>query len=139
MTLGVAYLSVLQLGLPGWLFVGAATLVGVGLSVLVATALAERHRATAVMQAGVAADGAREWLNWRRAIRAGVVAWSALGIGMVMAVPGIYYWQWPSTGEWVLFAALAIASYCGQRGNIYAYKHGEASLLASLEGAREAA
>ena len=65
-----------------------------------------------------------------------ILTWSAFGIGLVMAVPGIYYWQWPSTDEWVLFAALAIASYCGQRGNIYAYKHGEASLLASLDYVR---
>ena len=65
-----------------------------------------------------------------------ILTWSALGIGLVMAVPGIYFWQWPTTSEWVLLGALAITSYLGQRFNIYAYKYGEASLLASLDYVR---
>ena len=62
-----------------------------------------------------------------------ILSWSALGIGLVMAIPGIYFWRWPSAAEWALLGALAVASYLGQKGNIYAYKHGEASLLASLD------
>ncbi len=65
-----------------------------------------------------------------------IMTWSALGIGLVMAVPGIYFWQWPSAAEWGLLGALAVASYFGQKGNIYAFKHGEASLLASLDYVR---
>ena len=65
-----------------------------------------------------------------------ILAWSSLGIGLVMAVPGIYFWQWPNGEEWALFAGLAVASYLGQRGNVYAYKNGEASLLASLDYVR---
>ena len=65
-----------------------------------------------------------------------ILAWSALGIGLAMAVPGIYFWQWPSGEEWALLGGLAVASYLGQRGNVYAYKHGEASLLASLDYVR---
>ncbi len=65
-----------------------------------------------------------------------IMIWSSLGIGLVMAVPGIYFWQWPSAAEWGLLGGLAVASYFGQRGNIYAYKHGEASLLASLDYVR---
>ncbi len=65
-----------------------------------------------------------------------ILTWSALGIGLAMAAPGIYFWQWPTGEEWVLLGGLAVASYLGQRGNIYAYKHGEASLLASLDYVR---
>ena len=65
-----------------------------------------------------------------------IMTWSALGIGIVMALPGIYYWQPPTASEWGLLAALAVVSYFGQRCNIFAYKHGEASLLASLDYVR---
>ncbi len=65
-----------------------------------------------------------------------IMTWSALGIGLVMAIPGIYYWQPPTMSEWGLLAVLAVVSYFGQRCNIFAYKHGEASLLASLDYVR---
>lgn len=65
-----------------------------------------------------------------------LMTWSALGIGIAMAVPGIYYWKPPTMIEWSLLAALAVISYFGQRCNIFAYKHGEASLLASLDYVR---
>lgn len=65
-----------------------------------------------------------------------IMTWSALGIGLVMAIPSFYYWQAPSTGEWGLLAALSVVSYFAQRCNIFAYKHGEASMLASLDYVR---
>jgi len=65
-----------------------------------------------------------------------IMTWSALGIGIAMAVPGIYYWQSPTMFEWGLLAVLSVTSYFGQRCNIFAYKHGEASLLASLDYVR---
>lgn len=65
-----------------------------------------------------------------------IMSWSALGVGLVMAIPGIYYWQPLATLEWGLLAVLAVVSYCGQRCNIFAFKHGEASLLASLDYGR---
>ena len=65
-----------------------------------------------------------------------ILIWSSLGIGAVMAFPGIYYWQSPTLFEWCLLGVLAMVSYIGQRCNIFAYKHGEASLLASLDYVR---
>ena len=65
-----------------------------------------------------------------------IMTWSALGVSMVMAIPGIYYWQPLATFEWGLFAVLAVVSYFGQRCNIFAFKYGEASLLASLDYGR---
>ena len=65
-----------------------------------------------------------------------ILSWSSIGIGLAMAGPGIYFWVSPTPTEWALLGGLAIASYLGQRFNIYAYKHGEASLLASLDYVR---
>lgn len=65
-----------------------------------------------------------------------IMIWSALGIGIAMAIPGIYYWQPLATFEWGLFVVLVVATYFGQRCNIFAFKHGEASLLASLDYVR---
>ena len=65
-----------------------------------------------------------------------ILSWSAIGVGLVMTLPGIYFWQWPNGEEWALLCGLAVTSYFGQKGNIYAYKHGEASLLASLDYTR---
>jgi drug/metabolite transporter (DMT)-like permease len=65
-----------------------------------------------------------------------IMAYGALGVGVVMILPGIYFWQQPTTSEWLLLAAVAVVSYFGQKCNIFAYKYGEASLLASLDYVR---
>jgi drug/metabolite transporter (DMT)-like permease len=65
-----------------------------------------------------------------------IMTWSALGVGLAMAIPGIYYWQPLATFEWGLLAILVVVTYFGQRCNIFAFKHGEASLLASLDYVR---
>ena len=65
-----------------------------------------------------------------------IMSYGALGVGVVMIIPGIYFWQQPTASEWLLLAAVAIVSYFGQKCNIFAYKHGEASLLASLDYVR---
>jgi drug/metabolite transporter (DMT)-like permease len=65
-----------------------------------------------------------------------IMAYGALGIGLIMMLPGIYLWQEPTASEWLLLAAVAVISYFGQKCNIFAYKHGEASLLASLDYVR---
>ena len=64
------------------------------------------------------------------------ITYQALGVGVLMLAPGIYFWQWPTETEWVLLGSLGVVSYFAQKGNIYAYKYGEASLLASLDYSR---
>jgi len=64
------------------------------------------------------------------------MTYGALGVGLVMIIPGIYFWQQATASEWLLLAAVAVVSYFGQKCNIFAYKHGEASLLASLDYVR---
>jgi drug/metabolite transporter (DMT)-like permease len=62
-----------------------------------------------------------------------IMTYGALGVGVVMILPGIYFWQAVTESEWLLLVAVAVVSYYGQKCNIFAYKHGEASLLASLD------
>jgi len=65
-----------------------------------------------------------------------ILSYGALGVGLVMILPGIYFWQRPTASEWFLLAAVAVVSYFAQKCNIFAYKYGEASLLASLDYVR---
>ena len=65
-----------------------------------------------------------------------IMTYGALGVGVVMVLPGIYFWQQPSVLHWGLLVAVAVVSYFAQKCNIFAYKHGEASLLASLDYVR---
>ena len=65
-----------------------------------------------------------------------ILTYGALGVGVVMILPGIYFWQEPTTLEWLLLVAGGVVSYFAQKCNIFAYKHGEASLLASLDYVR---
>ena len=65
-----------------------------------------------------------------------IMTYGALGVGVVMTIPGIIFWQQPTMVEWLLLVALGVVSYYGQKLNIFAYKHGEASLLASLDYVR---
>ena len=65
-----------------------------------------------------------------------IMTYGALGVGIVMILPGIYYWQQPTETEWLLLVAVGMVSYYAQKCNIFAYKYGEASLLASLDYVR---
>ena len=65
-----------------------------------------------------------------------IMTYGALGAGVVMVLPGIYFWISPTTTEWLLLVAVAVVSYFAQKCNIFAYKYGEASLLASLDYVR---
>ena len=65
-----------------------------------------------------------------------ILIYGSVGVGLVMILPGIYFWQQPTLVEWLLLASVGVVSYFGQKLNILAYKHGEASLLASLDYVR---
>ncbi|MCB1463606.1 MAG: DMT family transporter [Nitratireductor sp.] len=65
-----------------------------------------------------------------------ILSWQALGVGIVMAGPAIYCWQWPTTQEWILIVLLGVVSYAGQMFNIFGYRYGEASVMASLDYVR---
>lgn len=65
-----------------------------------------------------------------------ILIYQAVGVGLVLMFPGIYFWQAPSVGEWLLLLAVGVTGYWSQMSNILAYKLGEASLLAPLEYTR---
>ena len=65
-----------------------------------------------------------------------ILTYQALGVGVVVAIPGVWFWIWPTPFEWALLIAMGIISYVAQMLNIVAYKHGEASVMASLDYVR---
>ena len=65
-----------------------------------------------------------------------IVTYHALGIGAAMLIPGIYFWQWPTQSEWLMLGVMGFVTYFAQMANIYAYKWGEASVMASLDYVR---
>ena len=65
-----------------------------------------------------------------------ILAYQSLGVAVVMIIPAAMYWVKPTLNEWMLLLGVGVVSYFGQKANIYAYKYGEASLLASLDYVR---
>ncbi len=65
-----------------------------------------------------------------------ILAYQSLGVAVVMVIPAAIYWVKPTFHEWLLLLGVGVVSYFGQKANIYAYKYGEASLLASLDYVR---
>ncbi len=65
-----------------------------------------------------------------------ILTYQALGVGIAVAVPGIYFWVWPTLNEWLLLFGVGITSYYSQSFNINAYRYGEASVMASLDYVR---
>ena len=65
-----------------------------------------------------------------------ILAYQVIGVGLIMSIPALVQWVEPTPQEWLLFVALGVVSYYAQKANIYAFSHGEASLLASLDYVR---
>ncbi len=65
-----------------------------------------------------------------------IIAYQVFGVGVVTVIPAMMNWVQPTNTEWIVIAAIGIVSFFAQRSNIYAYKHGEASLLATLDYGR---
>lgn len=81
--LGAVYLLVQQLGLPDWVFLGAAVLLLVGLPVMLLTGHLERRRAEARAsgRAQPTPTGTlHRFLTWRKALMGGALAFAALGL-----------------------------------------------------------
>jgi len=65
-----------------------------------------------------------------------ILTYQAVGVGLLMAGPAIWFWQWPSAAEWALLIAIGVLSWAAQYLNILSFKAGEASALAPLEYTR---
>ncbi len=84
--LGLVYWIMLRLGLPDWVFLGAAGLLVVGLPIILATGYFERKRALA-RATGVhtlTPVGMKRLFTWRKALLGGGIAFA--GLGLVAAV-----------------------------------------------------
>ncbi len=65
-----------------------------------------------------------------------ILAYQAIGVGLIMAVPAAIMWVPPTPREWAILAAIGFVAYYAQKANIYAFAYGEASMLASLDYVR---
>lgn len=65
-----------------------------------------------------------------------ILTYQALGIGLIMLIPGVITWQTPTLAQWGLLIAIGIVSWAGQMSNITAFKYGEATAIASLDYTR---
>jgi len=65
-----------------------------------------------------------------------IIGYQVFGVGVVTLIPAIMVWTQPTPTEWFVILAIGVVSFFAQKSNIYAYKHGEASLLASLDYVR---
>ena len=65
-----------------------------------------------------------------------ILTYQAVGVGLLMVPPAIYFWQWPTLMEWILLIAIGALSVAAQYLNILAMKAGEASAIAPLEYTR---
>ncbi len=73
---GAVYFIMVQLGLPDWVLRAAIGLLVIGLPIIVSTAFSEWQRAAR-------ASRQHRWLNWRRALQGGGLAF--VGLGLVTA------------------------------------------------------
>jgi len=65
-----------------------------------------------------------------------ILGFQVFGVGIVTMVPAFLLWVPPTLQEWFVIIAIGVVSFFAQKANIYAYRHGEASLLASLDYVR---
>lgn len=65
-----------------------------------------------------------------------ILTYQAVGVGVLMIPPTIYFWKMPTLEEWVLLITIGVLSAVAQYINILAMKLGEASAIAPLEYTR---
>ncbi len=65
-----------------------------------------------------------------------ILAYQAIGVGVLMIPPTIWFWKTPTIAELVFIFAIGGFSVLGQFCNIQAFKNAEASAVAPLDYAR---
>jgi drug/metabolite transporter (DMT)-like permease len=65
-----------------------------------------------------------------------ILSYQAIGVGILMIPPTIWFWTTPSLMDLVLVALIGAVSSVGQLCNIQAFKAGEASAIAPLDYVR---
>ena len=65
-----------------------------------------------------------------------ILTYQAVGVGLLMLPPALYFWQAPTVEEWLLILGVGAVSASAQYVNILAIRSAEASALAPLEYTR---
>ena len=65
-----------------------------------------------------------------------ILTYQALGVGLLMLGPALWFWVTPTPTEWAILIAIGVLSAIAQYINILAFRAGEASALAPLEYSR---
>ena len=65
-----------------------------------------------------------------------ILTYQALGVGLLMLGPALWFWVTPTPREWAILIAIGVLSAIAQYINILAFRAGEASALAPLEYSR---
>lgn len=65
-----------------------------------------------------------------------ILSYQAIGVGILMIPPTIWFWKTPTLADLVLVAVIGAVSSVGQLCNIQAFKVGEASAIATLDYVR---
>ena len=65
-----------------------------------------------------------------------IMAWQAIGVGILMLPPTLYFWKTPNADELLILVAIGIVSLIMQMCNIFAFRAAEASAIAALDYTR---
>ena len=65
-----------------------------------------------------------------------ILTYQAVGVGILLLPPMLWFWQMPTLEEWLLIAGVGVISVSAQYVNILAIRAAEASALAPLEYTR---
>lgn len=65
-----------------------------------------------------------------------ILTYQAVGVGLLLLPPTLWFWQMPTLEEWLLIAGIGAISVAAQYINILAIRSAEASALAPLEYTR---
>jgi drug/metabolite transporter (DMT)-like permease len=65
-----------------------------------------------------------------------ILTYQAIGVGLLMLAPTIYFWKTPTLEEWALIVFIGVLSALGQTCNILGLRAGEASAVAPLDYSR---
>jgi len=62
-----------------------------------------------------------------------LLAYQAIFVALLVLVPAMYTWQWPTLNEWMLLILVGVLSSVAQWIGISAYKLAEANVVANVE------
>lgn len=65
-----------------------------------------------------------------------ILTYQAVGVGLVMILPAIYFWVTPTWEEFGFMVLIGIVSWAAQMCNIQAFRAGEATAITSLDYTR---